>query len=163
MCSSGRWGIWWVATIKFQMAATQQFPRTKQRGQRRGRTCRDHIQWIGVYTGWGMEPPIHLKKKHKKIQNSSFQRKSRGKEWSKVWRKGHPETIPPRNASHLQTSNPDTFAVAKKSLLSRAKYSCRLRGSAGAWTIQMWMHTGRHSTEHRDLNGGDMTRNKGAL
>jgi hypothetical protein len=35
-------------------------------------------------------------------------------------REGHPETAPPRDPSHIQTSNPDIIADAKKYLLTGA-------------------------------------------
>jgi hypothetical protein len=34
-------------------------------------------------------------------------------------RKGHPETVPPRDSSHNQLTNPDTIVDAKKCLLKR--------------------------------------------
>jgi hypothetical protein len=75
-------------------------------------------------------------------------------------RKGHPETAPPRNPSHLQTPNPDTIADAKKCLLTGAGYSCPLRGSARVWPIQIWLHSAKHRTEHRDPNGEVRARTK---
>jgi hypothetical protein len=35
-------------------------------------------------------------------------------------RKGHPETAPPGDPSHIQTPNPDTIVDAKKCLLTGA-------------------------------------------
>jgi hypothetical protein len=52
-----------------------------------------------------------------------------GRRVQKEVRKGHPETAPPREPSHVQTTNPDTIAHAKKYLLTGAWYSCPLRGS----------------------------------
>jgi hypothetical protein len=40
-------------------------------------------------------------------------------------------------------------------LLTRAWYSCLLRGSASAWQIQKWMPTAIHWTEHMVPNEGD--------
>jgi hypothetical protein len=44
--------------------------------------------------------------------------------------KGHPETAPPWDPSHLQTSYPKTIADAKKCLQTGAWYSCPLTSSA---------------------------------
>jgi hypothetical protein len=41
-----------------------------------------------------------------------------------------PETVPLRDPSHLQTTNPDTIVDAKKCLLTGVWYSFALRGSA---------------------------------
>jgi hypothetical protein len=46
--------------------------------------------------------------------------KYRDKEWSRNWRKGHAETAPPGDPSHMQTPNLDTVADAKKYLLTGA-------------------------------------------
>ena len=43
-----------------------------------------------------------------------------GTEWTRNSRKGHPETAPPGDPSHMQTPNPDTIADAKKCLLTGA-------------------------------------------
>ena len=69
------------------------------------------------------------------------------KVWSRDWRKGHPETVPPRDPFHLHTPNLDTMSDAKKCLLTGACYSCSLRGSARASPIQKWMHLAKHQTE----------------
>jgi hypothetical protein len=69
------------------------------------------------------------------------------------WRKGYPETAPPGDPSHIQSPNPDTIVEANKCLLTRAYYSCLLRGSDRAWQIQWQMLTANHWTEHRDPNG----------
>jgi hypothetical protein len=63
--------------------------------------------------------------------------------------KGPPETTLPRDPSHLQTSNSDTIADAKKCLLKRAWYD-----SARAWPIHMRMLAANHQSEHGDPNGG---------
>jgi hypothetical protein len=44
----------------------------------------------------------------------------------------NPETAPSVDPSHRQTPNPDTIADAKKHLMTVAKYSFILRGSAKA-------------------------------
>ena len=61
------------------------------------------------------------------------------KEWSRDWRKGHPDTSLPADPSHLQWLNLDTIANAKKCLLTRTWNSYLLRGSARAWPIKMQM------------------------
>jgi hypothetical protein len=48
----------------------------------------------------------------------------RVKEWSRDWRKGHPETATSGDPSHKQPQNPDTIADAKKCLLIEAWHSC---------------------------------------
>ena len=83
-------------------------------------------------------------------------------EWNRHWMKGHPETAPHRDPSHLQTPNPDTIFAAKKCLLTGAWYSCHLRGRAKAWPIQMLQHTDNNLTNHGDLNGGVRGRTEGA-
>jgi hypothetical protein len=69
--------------------------------------------------------------------------------WSRDWRKGHPETAPLEDPPHIQSPNPDTIVDAKKCLLTGAWYSSPLRGSASAWSIQLWMLEASHQTEHR--------------
>jgi hypothetical protein len=76
------------------------------------------------------------------------------KVWSRDWRKGHPETAPPGDSSHIQSPNLDTIVDVNKCLLTDAWYSCLLRGSASAWQIQRWMLSAKHWTEHRVPNGG---------
>ena len=80
--------------------------------------------------------------------------KYRDKVWSRDWRKGHPETAPPGDPSHIQTPNPDTIVDAKKCLLTGAWYSCLLRGSASAWQVQKWMLSAIHWMEHKAPNEG---------
>ena len=96
------------------------------------------------------------------LHNCSCQKKCRNKEWSRGWRKGHPETAPPRDPSHLQTPNLDTIADAKKHLVTGAWYSCPLRGSARACSIQIQMLAANYQTEHWDSNGGVRGRTEGA-
>ena len=67
--------------------------------------------------------------------------KDKDKDWSRDWRKGHPETAPPMDPSHLQTPNPGTIADAKKCLLIGAWYGRSLRGSTSTWPIQMQILT----------------------
>jgi hypothetical protein len=52
--------------------------------------------------------------------------KYRDKQWSRGWRKGHPETAPPGNTSYMQTPNLDTIVDAKK-CMTGAWYSRLLR------------------------------------
>jgi hypothetical protein len=66
------------------------------------------------------------------IQIAPVKRNYRDKEWSKDRRKGHPETAPPWDPSHLQTPKLDVIVDAKKYLLIGAWYSCPLRGCARA-------------------------------
>jgi hypothetical protein len=51
------------------------------------------------------------------IQNCSCLKEMQG---SRTLRKGHPETAPPEDPSHLQTPNPVSIADAKKHLLTGA-------------------------------------------
>jgi hypothetical protein len=53
----------------------------------------------------------------------------------------------------------DTIVDVKKCLLTRAWYSCLLRGSARAWQIQRKMLTVNHWTGHGVPNGGVRERN----
>jgi hypothetical protein len=81
----------------------------------------------------------------------------------KLWRrKGHPETAPPGDPSHMQLSNPDTVVEAIKCLLTEAWYNCLLRDSTSASQIQRWMLTAYHWTEHRVPNEGARQRTQGA-
>ena len=66
---------------------------------------------------------------------------------SRDWRKGHPESAPPGDSSHIQLPHPDAIVDARKCLLSGAWYSCLLRVSARAWQIQRWMLAVNHWTE----------------
>jgi hypothetical protein len=83
--------------------------------------------------------------------------------WSRDWRKGQLETVPPGNPSHIQSPNPDTIADDKKFMLTGAWYICLLRGSSIAWQIQRQVLTANHWTEHGDLNGEVRTRTEGVF
>jgi hypothetical protein len=56
--------------------------------------------------------------------------------WNRYWKKGHPETVPVEDSSHIQTPNPETIVDGKKYMLSGAWYRCLMRGSARFWQIQ---------------------------
>ena len=47
-------------------------------------------------------------------------------------KENHPETALPGDPSHIQSTDPDTIVNAKKCLLTGARYSCFLKGSASA-------------------------------
>jgi hypothetical protein len=64
------------------------------------------------------------------------------------WRKGHPETVPPGDSSHIQLPNPDTIVDAKKCMLKGAWYGCLLRGPARTLQIQRRMLAANNWTEH---------------
>ena len=68
-------------------------------------------------------------------------------------KESHPETTPGRDLPHLQTSNPDTIAEAKKGLLTGAWYGCFLRGSNSTWPTQKQILTANHQAEPGDPNG----------
>ena len=85
----------------------------------------------------------------------------RYKVWSRVFRKEHPDTTPPRNPSHIQLQNPDTTVDAHKCLLTGARYRCHLEGTASTWKIQRGNLSASHWTEHRVPNGWDRERTKG--
>ena len=114
--------------------------------QQRGlRTCRNHIQRLGIGSGW----------KFQKIwpRIVHVERKYRDKEWSRVWKKkSHPETAPRGDISHMQPPSPGTIADANKCLLTGAWYRCFLRGFAKALLIQMWMLAVNHQNELWDPN-----------
>jgi hypothetical protein len=55
------------------------------------------------------------------------------KNWKRDWRKAYPETILPRDPSHLQTPNHDTTADAKKCLPDNFS----LIDITSTWPIQM--------------------------
>ena len=40
--------------------------------------------------------------------------------WSRDLRKGHPETVPPGDPSHIQSPNPDAIVHAQKCMLTGA-------------------------------------------
>jgi hypothetical protein len=65
--------------------------------------------------GWG-HPPISKIL----IQNCSCLKEIQGQRVEQKQKRGHSETAPPGDPSHTQTPNPDTFADAKKSLLTGA-------------------------------------------
>ena len=77
------------------------------------------------------------------------------------WRKGHPETVPPGDSSHIQLPSPETLVDAKKCMLKGACYSCLLRVSARALQIQRWMLAANHRTECGVPNRGVRERTKG--
>ena len=78
------------------------------------------------------------------------------------WRKGHPETAPAGDPLHIQSPNPDTIVDAKRCLLTRAWYSCLLRGSTRAWQIQRKMLTANHWPDHGVPNRGVRERTEGS-
>ena len=47
--------------------------------------------------------------------------------WSRDWRKDHPETVPPRDPSYIQSQNTDAIVDDNKCLLTGTY--CLLRGS----------------------------------
>ena len=69
------------------------------------------------------------------------------KVWSRDWRKGHPDTVPPGDSSHIQSPNLDIIVNAKKCMLEGAWYGCLLRGPARQ--IQRWMLAVNQRTECR--------------
>ena len=92
-------------------------------------------------------------------EQNTHRRKYEDKLWSRDLRKGHTETVPPGDPSHIQSPNAATIG---KCLLLEAWYGCLLRGSARAWQIQKQMLSANHWTEHRIPNGGVRERTKGA-
>jgi hypothetical protein len=83
----------------------------------------------------------------KKGEQNTHRRKYGEKLWSRDWRKGHPESAPPENPTHIQSPKPETIEDAKKCLLMEVWYNCLLRGSARAWQIQRQMLAANHWTE----------------
>ena len=62
---------------------------------------------------------------------SKWKKKSyRDKVYYKDWRKDHPESDSPGDPSHIQSPHPHTVVDANKCLLTDARYSSLLRGSA---------------------------------
>jgi hypothetical protein len=64
-------------------------------------------------------------------------RKYADKVWRRDWWKGHPETAPPGDPSHMQLSNLDTIVEARKCLLKGAWYGfllklCQILTNTGA-------------------------------
>jgi hypothetical protein len=59
---------------------------------------------------------------------------------SRDWRKGHPETAPPGDPSHIQLPNPGTIVDDKKCLMTGASYSYLLRGSARLTNTEVDAH-----------------------
>jgi hypothetical protein len=59
-------------------------------------------------------------------------------------------------------TNPDTIVAAKKCLVTRAWYSCPLRGCARTGPIQMQMYTAKHWSEYGDHKGEVRARTEGA-
>ena len=80
------------------------------------------------------------------------------KEWSRDRKKGHPETAPPRDPSHLQTPTPDTIADDKKHLLTGAWYSYPLRLCQSLTNTNAFVVLAdNNKTEHRDPNANLVT------
>jgi len=69
--------------------------------------------------------------------------------WSRDWRKGHLETVPPRDPSYIQISNLGTIVDAKNCLLTGAWYSCPLRDSASTWA-----HRPQRKRQEKDWRSG---------
>ena len=122
-----------VATRMPQMPRKQEVPRTQLEWhlptqQREDRSCRDHLQKIGTAPSCGMGPPTHLKDFNpdlflsKENTRTKSGTETEGKAIQSLTNLGDP--------SYLQTPNSDTIADAKNCLLTRAWYSCYLRGSA---------------------------------
>ena len=95
-------------------------------------------------------------------EKNTHRMRYRDKSLSRVWGKDHPETAPPRDASHVQLHNPDTIVDAHKCWVTGAGYSCHLGGSASAWQTQRGTLSAGHCTEHRVPNGGARERTQGA-
>ena len=114
----------------------------------------------------------HMKLKMKEDQSvdasvllrmgNKYESKYGDKVWSRDWRKGHTETAPPGDPSHIQLPNQDTLVDANKFLLTGTWYSYLLRVSASSWQIESWMLTANHWTMHGVPNGGARERTKGA-
>ena len=128
----------------------------QQRGES---TCGNHIQKLGIRSGWKMGA-IPFSKIWPRIVH--VERKYRDKEWSRVWRKSHPETAPHGDISHMQPPSPGTIADANKCLLRGAWYRCFLRGFAKSLLIQMWMLAVNHQNELWDPNVEVRGRTEGA-
>ena len=62
-----------------------------------------------------MGPPAHLKYFNPELFLSNGKT---GPKMNKDWMKFHSETVPLRDPSYLQTTNPDAIADAKKSLMT---------------------------------------------
>jgi hypothetical protein len=75
-------------------------------------------------------------------------------------KKGHPDTAPPGDPSHLPSPKADII-VDDKRMLTGSWYSCPLRGSSRVWQIQRWMLTAYHWTEHEVSNGRARESNTG--
>ena len=75
-------------------------------------------------------------------------------------RKDHPETALPGDPSHIQPSNPDTIAYARKILLTGPWHSSLLW--IYAWQVQKWMLTVIYWMEHRAPNEGARESTQGA-
>jgi hypothetical protein len=84
------------------------------------------------------------------------------KEWSRDWRKGHPETAPLGDLSHIQSPNPDIIVDANRCLLTGAWYSCLLRGPASVWQIQRWTLIANHWADYKVPIGGAREKTEGA-
>jgi len=112
----------------------------------------------------------HMKLKKKKTKmwmlqsflegGTKYRKKYRNKEWSRVWRKGHPGSAPPGDTSHMQPPNPVTIADAKKCLLTEARYGCLRRGSDRAFWFR-WGCLILPSNWAGDPNGGVRERTEG--
>jgi hypothetical protein len=63
-------------------------------------------------------------------QNCSYLKEIQGQKLEQRKKNVHPETAPPGDPSHIQTTNQDIIADSKKYLLIGALYSSLLRGSA---------------------------------
>jgi hypothetical protein len=100
---------------------------TQQRGQK---TCRDHIQWIGITTGSGMGPPTHLKNFKPELSPSkgSAETKSRAETEGKAIQR-----LPHIRIPLICTQKSiDNTVGGKTSLLTGTWNGCLLRVSASA-------------------------------
>ena len=86
----------------------------------------------------------------KKIQNCSCLQEMQGQKWIRASIKGHQETAPTWDLSHVPASNSDTIADATLCLQTGAWYDCSPRDSTTTRMRQMKIYTGNHWTKPRN-------------
>jgi len=88
------------------------------------------------------------------VEQNTYRRNYVAKILRSVWKKGHPEIVPPGNTSHIQSPNADTIPNVTKCMFTGMWYRFHLRGSASTWQIHRWILTAKHWTENGVLEWG---------
>jgi hypothetical protein len=115
---------------------------TRQRGEK---TCKDHIQWIGMAPVWGIGPPTHLKN----INPELFP--SKGNARTKSGAETEEKDI--QRLLHILI-HPICIHKTQTQLLMPRSTCWQKPGIAVPWKARLiQMYTAKHQSEHGNPNG----------